>query len=109
MRTNNTHTCANSRYCHSSLLSNVTLTYITSEELVDETNINISSAQSATQSDDIDPFTVVTKQIFAENTLQGDISRKKTSLSFGLTLESFFAQEDEMKNFLAPKVLLEDR
>ena len=40
----NTHTCVNGRYWHSSLLSNVALTYIASEELVDETNINISSA-----------------------------------------------------------------
>ena len=31
-------------------------------------------------SDDIDPFTVVTKQIFAENTLQGDISKKGLSV-----------------------------
>ena len=44
IRTDNTHTCVNGRYWHSYLLSNVTLTYITSEELVDETNINISSA-----------------------------------------------------------------
>ena len=39
-------------------------------------------------SDDIDPFTVVTKQIFAENIFQGDISKKDISF-FGLTLESF--------------------
>ena len=59
-------------------------------------------------SDDIDPFTVVTKQIFAENTLQSDISKKGISV-FGLTLESYFAQEYKMKNLLALKVLLEDR
>ena len=43
-------------------------------------------------SDDIDPFTVVTKQIFAENTLQADISKKGISV-FGLTLESFLLKK----------------
>ena len=43
-------------------------------------------------SDDIDPFMVVTKQIFAENALQGDNSKNGISV-FGLTLESFLVKK----------------
>ena len=44
-------------------------------------------------SDDIDPFTVVIKQIFTENRLQGDISKKGISVVFWLTLESFLIKK----------------